>query len=437
MYSKHKKTKALFTGVLFFFSVFLFSHSAHAAGVYDSLTGHVFDHYDNNAYGTTAFTASAGGTLTAVQLYLSAASTPTTATITLANGHTDATYDCHASYTQTSATNNTTGAFTHINTVSGFTGTQCTLGTGTNDYEFITTTAFSRGINETNHHSMIVYVDNSYIPDVSTHFTSFTVATSTEMATVQGYWNASTTASTTEYLDFYQTSATLGQEATVRTFATTTGAFSFTFPYLSTYFSTQSGTSTTIIGSNLTLHAKLWHYNGTDLAAYGFGMSTTGSAPILMDATSTTLTASSSVVFDTSSARSISNLPVACGLTDLGGCLQNMMTWLFYPTPDTIAQFSSIQLNGKFPFTYIYQIGQIRNDLLTSTTTVSTSLTVSLWKIGNAATSSIELISRNKVAAVPFSGTIYTVLTFLIWIMMAEYVYYRVIRIHDVTTPAP
>jgi len=474
MHLKQKKTKALWVGVLLFFSVFLFSaKNVSATAVFSSMTT---DTASRTFYITTGpgyyasqvgFTATAsagadagkyviiypqGGACTglsstvSVNLYnrttgLSAGAgnytkstssdggclltSPTTGWgLTITAGDTldlqwiDNAYATNVRF-MGSAASTVTG---HADALDG---SGSALGADPNIADFAFTICDSSG-------GCIPTPPTP--PDTSTHFTSFSVATSTEMVTVAGFWNK--VATTTEYLDFFQTSATLGQEATTRTFATTSGAFSFTFPYLPTYFSTQSGTSTTISGSNLTLHAKLWHYDGTDLAANGFGLSTSGNAPILMDATSTTLTASSSVVFDTSFARSMQDLPVACGLTDLGGCLQNMVVWLFYPTPDTLAQFSSVNLNGKFPFTYIYQIGQIRNSLFTSTTTVSTALTVNLWKIGNAATSTIELISRDKVSAVPFSGTIYTVLTFLIWILMAEYIYYRVIRIHDVTTPS-
>jgi len=126
-----------------------------------------------------------------------------------------------------------------------------------------------------------------------------------------------------------------------------------------------------------------------------------------------------------------------CGITDVSGCIQNALAFLFYPTVSPGQAFTTVSsaAQGKFPFVYVYQLGAIRTSLLTASSTAPTGLTVNLWKLPNAATSTIELISETKVAAVPFSGTIYTVLTWLIWLGMAEYIYYRVIRMHDVNTP--
>ena len=126
-----------------------------------------------------------------------------------------------------------------------------------------------------------------------------------------------------------------------------------------------------------------------------------------------------------------------CGITDVSGCIQNALAFLFYPTVSPGQAFTTVSsaAQGKFPFVYVYQLGAIRTSLLSSSSTAPTGLTINLWKIPNHATSTIELISQTKVAAVPFAGTIYTVLTWLIWLGMAEYIYYRVIRMHDVNTP--
>jgi len=126
-----------------------------------------------------------------------------------------------------------------------------------------------------------------------------------------------------------------------------------------------------------------------------------------------------------------------CGISDLSGCFQNALAALFYPTITPGAAFNAIQddARGRFPFVYVYQLGDIRTSLLTASSTAATSVTINLWKLGSSATTTINLISQSAIAAVPFSGTIYTVLTWLIWLGMAEYIYYRVIRMHDTHTP--
>lgn len=130
--------------------------------------------------------------------------------------------------------------------------------------------------------------------------------------------------------------------------------------------------------------------------------------------------------------------PQPCGISDLSGCFQNALAALFYPKSSPGSTFAAIsdEARGKFPFVYIYQLGAIRTSLLSASSTAPTGLTVNIWKIPGQATSTIELISQTKVASVPFSGTIYTVLTWLIWLLMAEYIYVRVIKMHDTTTPS-
>jgi len=126
-----------------------------------------------------------------------------------------------------------------------------------------------------------------------------------------------------------------------------------------------------------------------------------------------------------------------CGVLDVSGCFQNAISYLFYPTIDATNAFLSIQVSNRAPFVYAYQINQIRQTILSGNTASSTplSLSVNLWKLPGSATTSIVLISQAKIAAVPYSGLIYSVLTILIYLGMAEYIYFRVIRLHDVTTP--
>jgi len=126
-----------------------------------------------------------------------------------------------------------------------------------------------------------------------------------------------------------------------------------------------------------------------------------------------------------------------CGISDLSGCFQNALAALFYPTIAPGQAFQSIKdtAQAKFPIVYVTQLGAIRTALLSASSTAATSVSVNLWKLGSSATTTINLISQTAIANVPYTGTIYTVLTWLIWLMMAEYIYYRVLRMHDTHTP--
>lgn len=128
---------------------------------------------------------------------------------------------------------------------------------------------------------------------------------------------------------------------------------------------------------------------------------------------------------------------VPCGISDISGCFQNAISYLFYPTVDFTAAFISIPVQGKFPFVYIYQIQQVRNTILSASSTAATSVTVPLWKLpGQTATSSLVMISSSLIAAVPYAGTVKTIITAILWILMAEYIYYRVTHMHDTNTPS-
>lgn len=131
------------------------------------------------------------------------------------------------------------------------------------------------------------------------------------------------------------------------------------------------------------------------------------------------------------------DLSQGCSTTVLGVPVGAFACFLFVPDVTTVAQIANLpqQLSGKLPFVYAFQINTIRQNVFNASGTASTSLTVSLWKLGNEATSTLTLISASQIAAVPFAGMVKSILTFLIWLGMAEYIYYRVLRIHDTNTP--
>jgi len=258
----------------------------------------------------------------------------------------------------------------------------------------------------------------------SPHFTFFSLSTSTNTMNIQGFWEASSTPSASQQLVFWQESSIFGRESQFSSVATTSGFFNFTVPILPTASQSTASSTYTLI-------------DRTTFRAYLFQLSETSTQTLTLDATTTSYLAPTSTnALAIGNPRDISNIPeAACGVTAIGGCIKNAFVWLFYPSSDSIAQFTDINYSGKFPFVYIYQIGAIRNSLLTASSTAPTGLSVDLWRIPGHSTTSVTLLSQSMVAAVPFSGTIYTIMGFLIWLGMAEYIYYRVIRMHDTNTP--
>lgn len=117
------------------------------------------------------------------------------------------------------------------------------------------------------------------------------------------------------------------------------------------------------------------------------------------------------------------------GSFDLGDCIG----YLVSPSASEMANFSSINLQNKFPFVYLYQMGTIRNALFTATGTATTSIGVSIPV--NGKTWNLTFISESMIASVPYTPWLRTILDALLWFMLAELIYYQVIRSHDKVTP--
>jgi len=268
--------------------------------------------------------------------------------------------------------------------------------------------------------------------NTTTRIDYFFVHTDTQLVDIGGYMTGSSTASTTQRLVFYQTSPSLGQESTITVNASSTGSFLYHFPFLSINFQINATNTSPTLSSATTLVGKIYQiYSDFD------PFSNTGTTQTLLVATSTSIAASSTASVDTGSALSLSGLPdQPCSLTQFSGCIKNAFVWLLYPSSDSLDQCSGISFQGKFPYVYMYQLGAIRSNFLSASSTAPTALTINIWKIPGQATSTLTLISESMVASVPFAGTINTVLLGLIWLLTAEFIYYRVIRIHDTHTPS-
>lgn len=272
-------------------------------------------------------------------------------------------------------------------------------------------------------------------PDYSTRFSSFVVDASSHSVTATGYWTASATSSESQELRFYQVSPTLGQESYVSLVATTTGNFHFTFPYLDTSFQISATSSSYSLGPSTSFHGEIYQlYSGFN------PFSNTGTPPILLTSTSTSVQATTTATVVSNNPRSLSGLPepADCSLGAITGCIKNAGVWLFYPSSDAIDSFKSLgtTLSGKFPFAYAYGINTLRQELFGAVATSSQTISLSFKLIPGHGTSTLELLSQSKLSAVPFAGLIKQILGWLLWLLGVEYIYYRVIRSHDSQTPS-
>jgi len=121
------------------------------------------------------------------------------------------------------------------------------------------------------------------------------------------------------------------------------------------------------------------------------------------------------------------------GTFDLPQCLG----YLIVPTVGSSSPLNEIRnlsLKNTMPFAYVYQLGDIREALFNSSSTASTTLSFQVPGFGHS-TSTITFLSAGMIEALPFTGTFRTIFGFLLWFMLAELIYYQVIRAHDTTTP--
>jgi len=261
---------------------------------------------------------------------------------------------------------------------------------------------------------------------------SVTAATSTRTVTVTGYAFATTSTSTyavsvkqltstygltnLEYKGVY-TSESAALDHLV--YATTTGLFSYDFTFEN--FATGVGATTTqSLASSMTITARLSLYN---LSLYDpFGPYNPDYVS-LVDAKSIHIDFDSAagIYYGAEDAAALAAYPeYECSFSSLTGCLKNAALWLFYPTPASTAQFKTIQLKDRAPFSYAYDIGTIRNELFTATPSATSTITASTT-IG-----SITLLSAAQLSAVPYASTIKTVLGWLMWFFAAELIWFQV-----------
>lgn len=258
----------------------------------------------------------------------------------------------------------------------------------------------------------------------------YTFTISGVTATITGWWN--THATSTESIQIVKSSVLGMAFNSDRSFtATTSGVFSFTFDIVPDYATMGVGSTTYTLSANTKFDATLWQDFDDYDTFYG-----SGTPPVILDTASVTLaatTSSTTISLQEGGAYSIPEFD--CSVTQPTGCLKNAGIWLLYPSVESVQQIQSLTLRGRFPFQYVYDMGTVREELFKSAQTASSTISITVPFIPGRASSTITFLSAAKLAAVPYSDTIRTILGWLLWLMLAEYVYYRVIRVHDPVTP--
>jgi hypothetical protein len=216
----------------------------------------------------------------------------------------------------------------------------------------------------------------------------------------------------------------------IDTYWLTAGDFDINVEFLG--LPTPASTSTPIL-SPYTLNARIHRINNNYYDPFGMNGYDQSLYATLLDSETVTVSTLTYNLPDLSTPRGQYEVPeFECSITAMTGCIKNAFVWLFYPSANSVEQFKTLNtdLSGKFPFAYAYQAPMLVSKLFTSSQTASSTVAVSVPNFGN-----ITFLSASMMTAVPYASTVRTIIGWILWILVIEYIYYRVIRSHDPNTP--
>jgi len=117
-----------------------------------------------------------------------------------------------------------------------------------------------------------------------------------------------------------------------------------------------------------------------------------------------------------------------CNTFDIACYIKQAVMWLIVPTDDSITQFKSLTLENSKPFSYAYDVPNLYNELFGNTaTSTSAGVSVDVKGFGNG-TSTITFVSESMLQSVPYASTIKTILGWLMYLLMFDYVYMLIRR---------
>ena len=113
-----------------------------------------------------------------------------------------------------------------------------------------------------------------------------------------------------------------------------------------------------------------------------------------------------------------------CGL-DIICYIKEGAEWLFIPTEQSINNFGNLTLANSFPFSYIFDMGNLYDEAFNHTAQ-SFNIAIAFGSFGD-----ITLISSAKLQAVPFQGLVRTILGAILIFGTAMLLYGKIIGVHD------
>ena len=122
-----------------------------------------------------------------------------------------------------------------------------------------------------------------------------------------------------------------------------------------------------------------------------------------------------------------------CGISNIGGCINNSFVYLFYPSSESLTAFSAQYENLKttIPFVYAFQAGDLFTGMFSGTGTDLPSLSV------ETGLGTIDFFSQELVTGSPLGSMVPIVKNLIaaaLWLMLFVALYRKTLRIHDNVT---
>jgi len=114
-----------------------------------------------------------------------------------------------------------------------------------------------------------------------------------------------------------------------------------------------------------------------------------------------------------------------CGTFDIFCHGKNLLIWFFGVSPGTLENFSNLTLQNSLPFSYIYDLENVYDELFANGGSMNFEISV------DTAIGEIDLISPTMLSAVPFASTVKTILGYLMYLFTAMTLYHLILRVHS------
>lgn len=117
-----------------------------------------------------------------------------------------------------------------------------------------------------------------------------------------------------------------------------------------------------------------------------------------------------------------------CSGLDIFCYLSNAFQYVFYPSEESVDQFSTLTLASSTPFSYLYDVPDLMDDFFLQSTTTTPTFALDLGF------GTVTILSPELVDEWPMVDVLRTLISYGLWMGFAYVVYREVLRIHNKET---